>query len=68
MAGAELCSGERVAAIINFDGKVQHLVVKLFSKTIQYFNVKKEYWIPIGSSVQAELNTALFSRVRPSQV
>ena len=34
VAGAELCSGEQVAALTDHAGKVQHL--KLFSKTFQH--------------------------------
>ena len=43
MAGAELCSGEQVAALADHIGKVQHL--KLFSKKISTQFVKSTYWI-----------------------
>ena len=43
VAGAELCSGEHVAALTDHAGKVQHL--KLFSKTFHHHHVKSTYWI-----------------------
>ena len=43
-AGAELCSGEQVAALTDHAGKVQHL--KLFSKTFQH-NLSSQYTVSI---------------------
>ena len=43
VAGAELCSGEQVAALTDLAGKVQHL--KLFSKKFQHYYVNSTYWI-----------------------